>query len=77
MEIGLLHDLAYAKSVGTEPLTADDWEILVCPHLEIPNLVFRPLVSGIPRFPCRVKPDLPGQGREHRSRDRRVGIGAY
>ena len=30
VEIGLLHDLQIAKSVGTEPLTADDWEILVC-----------------------------------------------
>ncbi|KAG8958543.1 Peroxisome biosynthesis protein pex1 [Tulasnella sp. 419] len=28
VEIGLLHDLPVAKSVGTEPLTADDWEIL-------------------------------------------------
>lgn len=29
VEIGLLHDLGYATSVATEPLTADDWEILV------------------------------------------------
>ncbi|KAH9939712.1 AAA-domain-containing protein [Epithele typhae] len=28
VEIGLLHDLPYAKSVATEPVTADDWEIL-------------------------------------------------
>ncbi|KAK0454604.1 P-loop containing nucleoside triphosphate hydrolase protein [Armillaria borealis] len=28
VEIGLLHDLPYAKSVGTEPVTADDWEII-------------------------------------------------
>ncbi|KAI0631588.1 AAA-domain-containing protein [Trametes polyzona] len=28
VEIGLLHDLGYAKSVATEPVTADDWEIL-------------------------------------------------
>ncbi|ETW75050.1 AAA family ATPase, CDC48 subfamily [Heterobasidion irregulare TC 32-1] len=28
VEIGLLHDLPTAKSVATEPLTADDWEIL-------------------------------------------------
>ncbi|KAF7794446.1 hypothetical protein EIP86_005580 [Pleurotus ostreatoroseus] len=28
VEIGLLHDLSYATSVATEPLTADDWEIL-------------------------------------------------
>ncbi|KAI0796078.1 AAA-domain-containing protein [Abortiporus biennis] len=28
VEIGLLHDLGYASSVATEPLTADDWEIL-------------------------------------------------
>lgn len=29
LEIGLLHDLPPAKVVHTEPLTADDWEILV------------------------------------------------
>lgn len=29
VEIGLLHDLGYAKSVATEPATSDDWEILV------------------------------------------------
>ncbi|KAI8995209.1 AAA-domain-containing protein [Trametes punicea] len=28
LEIGLLHDLGYAKSVATEPVTSDDWEIL-------------------------------------------------
>ncbi|PIL32676.1 transporter [Ganoderma sinense ZZ0214-1] len=28
VEIGLLHDLPYATSVGTEPATSDDWEIL-------------------------------------------------
>ena len=29
VEIGLLHDLPHANSVGTEPLTSDDWEIIV------------------------------------------------
>lgn len=29
VEIGLLHDLPHAKSVSTEPLTSDDWEIIV------------------------------------------------
>ncbi|KAK7473010.1 Peroxisome biosynthesis protein pex1 [Stygiomarasmius scandens] len=28
VEIGLLHDMPVAKSVGTEPLTSDDWEII-------------------------------------------------
>ncbi|OSD00321.1 AAA-domain-containing protein [Trametes coccinea BRFM310] len=28
VEIGLLHDLGYAKSVATEPVSTDDWEIL-------------------------------------------------
>ncbi|KAH9485161.1 Peroxisome biosynthesis protein PAS1 [Psilocybe cubensis] len=28
VEIGLLHDLPHAKSVATEPLTSDDWEII-------------------------------------------------
>lgn len=29
LEIGLLHDLDVAKSVSTEPVSSDDWEILV------------------------------------------------
>lgn len=29
VEIGLLYDLPTAQSVGTEPLTSDDWEIIV------------------------------------------------
>lgn len=29
VEIGLLHDLGYATTVEAEPLTVDDWEILV------------------------------------------------
>ena len=29
VEVGLLYDLPIAKSVATEPLTPDDWEILV------------------------------------------------
>ncbi|KAJ3890822.1 P-loop containing nucleoside triphosphate hydrolase protein [Lentinula edodes] len=28
VEIGLLHDMDFAKSVATEPLTSDDWEII-------------------------------------------------
>ncbi|KAG6885001.1 hypothetical protein C0993_006652 [Termitomyces sp. T159_Od127] len=28
VEIGLLHDLPLAKSVATEPLTSDDWDII-------------------------------------------------
>lgn len=29
VEIGLLQDLSFAKSVATEPITSDDWEIIV------------------------------------------------
>ena len=29
VEIGLLQDLSVAKSVGTEPVSSDDWEIIV------------------------------------------------
>ena len=29
LEIGLLHGLEVAKSVSTEPVSPDDWEILV------------------------------------------------
>ena len=29
VEIGLLHDLPLAQLVATEPLSSDDWEIIV------------------------------------------------
>lgn len=32
VEIGLLHDLPQAKMVTTEPISADDWEIIVSPQ---------------------------------------------
>ena len=45
VEVGLLYDLPIAKSVATEPLTPDDWEILVRVHDVtsglIPHLFFR------------------------------------
>jgi hypothetical protein len=44
VEVGLLYDLPIAKSVATEPLTPDDWEILVHTHgvtpKPIPHLFF-------------------------------------
>lgn len=69
VEIGILHDLGYAKSIGAEPLTADDWEILVSLHLAIIYEVRPTLVSGIARFTRRVNIDFPGEGRQHRPRD--------
>ena len=45
VEVGLLYDLPIAKSVATEPLTPDDWEILVhmhdVPPKPIPQFIFR------------------------------------
>lgn len=38
VEIGLLHDLPFAKSVGTEPVSSDDWEIIVRPLQVIKHL---------------------------------------
>jgi Peroxisome biogenesis factor 1, N-terminal len=35
VEVGLLYDLPKAKSVATEPLTSDDWEILVCMRIYV------------------------------------------
>jgi hypothetical protein len=29
VEVGLIHDLPIAKAVNTEPVSEDDWEILV------------------------------------------------
>lgn len=73
VEIGLLQDLGYAKSIGAEPLTADDWEILVGLHPAIPNRVDRPSFSGVTCFPCGVELDFSGQGCQHWSRDRCLG----
>jgi hypothetical protein len=43
--VGLLYDLPIAKSVATEPLTPDDWEILARVHVItsslIPHLFYR------------------------------------
>ena len=39
VEIGLLYDLPTAKSVATEPLSPDDWEILVNALYMTPRLV--------------------------------------
>lgn len=45
VEVGLLYDLPIAKSVATEPLTSDDWEILVYAlgiiSRRIPHVPFR------------------------------------
>jgi peroxin-1 len=46
VEVGLLYDLPVAKSVATEPLTPDDWEILVRVHVRTPSpssLIFQEL----------------------------------
>jgi peroxin-1 len=29
VELGLLYDLPYAKTVSTKPLSADDWDVVV------------------------------------------------
>lgn len=39
VEVGLLYDLPIAKSVATEPLTPDDWEILVRVHVITSSLI--------------------------------------
>jgi len=44
VEIGLLHDMPIAKSVGTEPLTSDDWEIIVRPFK---GVFIRTILSSI------------------------------
>lgn len=36
VEIGLLHNLTQAESVGAEPVSPDDWEIIVRVLLQSP-----------------------------------------
>ena len=43
VEVGLLYDLPTAKSVATEPLTPDDWEILVHEFV----IAYRPITHVI------------------------------
>jgi hypothetical protein len=52
VEIGLLHDLPRAKMVFTEPITADDWEIIVSNQ----NLGFKilSLTISIRKFMQRI-----------------------
>ena len=51
VEVGLLYDLPMAKSVATEPLTPDDWEILVRVRVITSSLIPH-LFSGIT---CRTR----------------------
>lgn len=58
VEIGLLHDLPQAKMVVTEPITADDWEIIVsnqCLGLNFLSLTisvrkYMQRISNLPSF---------------------------
>jgi hypothetical protein len=62
VEVGLLYDLPTAKSVATEPLTPDDWEILV--HVfDIASRTIAHFISGIARRTRRVHAFIPGSRR--------------
>lgn len=76
VEIGLLHDLPVAKSIATEPLTADDWEILVSTCSSVGAVSFTMFTlgtEGIARWLCRGQPVNSGASRLHRPGDRRMG----
>ena len=47
VEIGLFHDLGYAQSVSTEPVTSDDWEILVSNTILGPKVLRRIYVQEL------------------------------
>lgn len=62
VDIGLIHDLSTAKSVETEPLTSDDWDIivnsicLVCVFI----LILVSFTIGNKCLTCRVDPTIAG-----------------
>ena len=52
VEIGLLHDLPQAKMVITEPITSDDWEIIV--GNQCLGLIFLSLMINIRKYMQRM-----------------------
>ena len=62
VEVGLLYDLPIAKSVATEPLTPDDWEILVRVDVMTSSLVPH-LFSGITCRTRRIHTSISGSRR--------------
>lgn len=74
VEIGLLHDMAFAKSVATEPLTSDDWEIIVCRSMI--SVEFRLICCpGNPCISRRIYSSLSSPRSESRPGDQCVGAG--
>lgn len=74
VEIGLLHDMAFAKSVATEPLTSDDWEIIVCWSM----ISFDFPLIRCPGNPCisrRIYSSLSSPRSKSRPGDQCVGAG--
>jgi hypothetical protein len=63
VEVGLLYDLPIAKSVATEPLTPDDWEILVRVHVIASSLIPYLKFSGITCRTRRIHTSISGSRR--------------
>lgn len=60
VEIGLLHDLGIAQMVTTEPVTSDDWEIIVSITVTLLLRLFGTNAdTGNPCIACRIHTPLP------------------
>jgi hypothetical protein len=63
VEIGLLHDLPQAKMVITEPITTDDWEIIVSNQSLGLNFYLQRLALGNTCSAYRVYPPFTSKSR--------------
>lgn len=73
VEIGLLQNLPPATVVTTEPLTADDWEIVVCAISSVTRTFAHATVIGVACGACGEEFVISGARGEPRSRGRHMG----
>ena len=65
----------FASSVSTEPVTSDDWEIIVSTSLHVVDILVNQLLSGNPRFPRRIHLAIAGESSESWAGDQCLGNG--
>lgn len=74
LELGLVHNLPVASSVSTEPISSDDWEILVSSCRMSWNFGID-ASAGTSCTVCRGQSSLPGASSSKGARYQRMGYG--
>jgi hypothetical protein len=74
VEIGLIYDMAVARSVSTEPLTSDDWDIIVSQFTFHTGCVFIDY-PGDSRVSRRINSAFSSAHRKSGARNQCMGIG--